>query len=510
MKLRTVALLIGLLGCTNQHQHGHEQTVTERPGLSFTHWTEYTELFVELPALVAGQESAFAAHLTSLVDFTALAEGDVAVVLTSDGVEERFSASKPSVPGIFRPVAKPKKAGPHRLAVLVSTATFSARHDLGTVDVYASDAAARKALPEEPETPGRVVFLKEQQWPIRMATSKVELRAMSASFRAFGNLVPPPDASSTLSAPSAGRVLAAGPFPHVGMRVKAGDVLLLLVPRLEAADQATLDLSTRNAEIELGYAEREQARLEAMRSEGVVTERRLAEIAHAVKEARAALEAAQRRAAQFRGAQGVTAGKPASAIQLRAPFAGVIAQHWAQPARFVEAGAPLLRIVSTDQLVLEAHVPEEEAHRVQTVRGAWAEVEGATHNLEVGPDALIGAAPEIDESSHSVSVYFRVSNATGDYTSGALADVHLLSSEPQTMLAVPEEALIDDNGLWVVFVEVEGEAFERRIVELLVRDRGYVGVRGNLSVGERVATHGAYAVKLAASSGAVPAHGHSH
>jgi cobalt-zinc-cadmium efflux system membrane fusion protein len=515
MKAPLVILLAALLACTPRqeqghgHDHGHAQE-PERPGLSFTHWTEHTELFVELPALVVGLDSAFAAHVTRLADFTALDHGEVSVVLSSSQGEERFSVQKPSVPGIFRPIAKPKHSGPHQLVVLVVTEGFSARHELGAVEVYPNEAAAHKALPEEPEVPGRITFLKEQQWPIRMATVPAAERAMSSSFRTFGTLVPPPEASSTLSAPSAGRVLTAGSFPRVGQRVRTGDVLLVLAPRLEAADQATLDLSTRNAETELAFAEREQARVEAMRTEGVVTERRIAEVGHAVKEARASLEAAQRRTAQFRGAQGAGGSRAAGAIQIRAPFDGVIAELLTQPARFVEAGAPLIRVINTDQLLLEAHVAEEDAHKIASVQGAWAEVEGGRGSLELARDALVGSAPEIDEHSHSIAVYFSVRNTEQRFTSGALADVHLLSGEPQTLLALPEEALIDDNGLWVAFVEVEGEAFERRILEIVVRDRGFVGVRGNLHAGERVATHGAYAVKLAASSGAVPAHGHSH
>ncbi len=518
MKMLRLACLATLLACTTQpkspldeHGHGHSHaTEDERPGLSFTHWSEHTELFVELPALVAGKESAFAAHVTDLGDFAALERGEVTVVLSSSAGEERFSVKRPSVPGIFRPVAKPTRVGPATLTVLVTSERFSVRHELGSLEVYTDEAAARKALPAEPEASGRITFLKEQQWPIRMATAAVGERALSPSFRTYGTLVPPTEARSTLSAPSAGRVLPAGSFPHVGQQVKAGDLLLLLVPRLEAADQASLDLSTRNAETELGFAERELARVEAMRSEGVVTERRLAEVTHTVKEARAGLDAARKRAAQFRGALGAQGARNAAAVQLRAPFGGTIAQLWVQPAAFVEAGAPLVRIVNDDQLWLEAHVPEEDAHRIRALEGAWAHVEGGEVRLDLGKDALVGAAPEIDESSHSVAVYFAFDNTDHRYTSGALADVHLLSGSPQTLVAVPEEALIDDNGLWVAFVEVEGEAFERRILEVIVRDRGYVGVRGNLRAGERVATRGAYAVKLAASSGSVPAHGHSH
>ena len=41
----------------------------QREALAFTHYAPESELFVEFKALAVGQESPFAAHLTSLSDF---------------------------------------------------------------------------------------------------------------------------------------------------------------------------------------------------------------------------------------------------------------------------------------------------------------------------------------------------------------------------------------------------------------------------------------------------------
>jgi cobalt-zinc-cadmium efflux system membrane fusion protein len=77
-------------------------------------------------------------------------------------------------------------------------------------------------------------------------------------------------------------------------------------------------------------------------------------------------------------------------------------------------------------------------------------------------------------------------------------------------LAVPESAMVDDAGRKVVYVQVEGESFERRVLTLGIRSGGWVEVKAGLANGERVVTRGAYDVKLAASGGAVPEHGHAH
>ena len=81
---------------------------------------------------------------------------------------------------------------------------------------------------------------------------------------------------------------------------------------------------------------------------------------------------------------------------------------------------------------------------------------------------------------------------------------------PTRVLAVPETAIVDDAGRKVVYVQVEGESFERRLVALGIRSGGWVQVTSGVAKGERVVSRGAYEIKLAASGGAVPEHGHAH
>jgi multidrug efflux pump subunit AcrA (membrane-fusion protein) len=57
---------------------------------------------------------------------------------------------------------------------------------------------------------------------------------------------------------------------------------------------------------------------------------------------------------------------------------------------------------------------------------------------------------------------------------------------------------------------LEGETFQRREVDLGIRDNGWIEVVSGVAEGERVATRGAYAIKLAALSPASFGHGHGH
>ncbi|MEN9577481.1 MAG: hypothetical protein RJA70_490 [Pseudomonadota bacterium] len=493
----------------DDHGHGADQN-DERPALSFTHWTLASELFIELPALVVGQESKSAAHVTRLSDFAALAEGQVSLVLRSDSGEERFDSPAPTVPGIFRPVAQPKSAGNRRLIVLVRAQGLTAEHDLGEVSVYESVAAARAANPEPPEVSGRIPFLKEQQWPMEFGTAMVAERPIRTSLNATGVLRARSDGDVIVSAPAAGRIATSGRvFPRLGDRVAVDDPIAVLAPRLEAADLASLELAVKSAELEQRFAQRERERLEALQAEGAVPERRVLDAVHLADSAQASLTTAQRRLSQFSRVQR-TAGRGEGVVQLRAPLAGTITAVNTAAGAFVEAGTPLFRVTDTTQLWLEARVAEVDVPMLGTPRGAAFFVEGTDTAIELGADSLVARGHVIDPISRTLELNFAVDNAGSRFAVGTFARAFISTGDERSALAVPVSAVVDDNGVFVVFVQVEGEAFERRPLRLGTRDRGYVEVVSGVRPGEHVVTRGAWSVKLAAASGAIPAHGHSH
>ena len=59
-------------------------------------------------------------------------------------------------------------------------------------------------------------------------------------------------------------------------------------------------------------------------------------------------------------------------------------------------------------------------------------------------------------------------------------------------------------------VQLAGESFARRPVKLAANRRVYVHVLEGVRTGERVATKGAYLIRLSAMSSSIPAHGHVH
>lgn len=474
-------------------------------GEKITHFTDRTELFVEFPRLVAGEKSAFAAHLTRLADFRALTAGRVRVVLSGGGqADESFAVEGPSQPGIFRPEALPRQAGQRQLAIVVETPEFSVRHELGPVTVFA-DRRTADASGGEQDDEGAIGFTKEQQWKVDFASAEVTKRPLRPSVAATGVLRARPDGEALLTAPAPGQVNSAGRFPQLGQAVRKGDLLAYLAPRLGGeTDFASLQAAAGKARVELEQAERERARMESLFREEAVPEKRLFAARAAAASARAEHDAASRRLGQYGGSGGVP---------IRAPVSGLLADVRVSPGAFAAEGALLFHIVDRRALWLELRVPESEAARLTSPGGAAFHVEGIEQGFDIvaGRNGrLVAVGGAVDAATRSVPVVFEFEKPDARLRVGMATRAQVFVAGPREALAIPAAAVLDENGIAVVFVMIGGESFARRPVRLGARDGDWVEVLEGVEPGQRVVSRGAWLVKLAASGSGQVGHGHAH
>ena len=509
------ALLVASCSGEHDHEKGHND---EDDGhghgagaVAITHFTETTELFVEFPPLTVGKESGFAAHLTRVADFRPVEEGTVTVTLSGGGAaDERFVIDSPQVAGIFRPIAVPKHAGKRRLTLQLDAGGKSDTHDLGEQTVFADESAAQAAHVDEEES-GAISFLKEQQWRMEFATAELGTRTIRPTLSANGTIRARSAGEVRVTAPVAGRLTSAGAdFPRIGAKVERGEVLVRLAPRLgDGTDPASLELAVTRARLDLEQARKEKERLEGLLKQGAVPERRVIATRHVEATAQAELAAAKRRLSQHGRAYRAGAQK-GGGIAVRAPITGTVVSVGVAPGVFVDEGQEILHVIDLSRLWLDVRVPEVNIGRVENAVGAWFEVEGFDQSFEVPADRVVASGGVVDPRSRTVSLVFDVDNPERRLRVGMFARVHVLTGAPASKLALPVSAVVEDRGLDIVFVQVGGESYEQRMVELGARDGGYAEVVRGLRAGERVVVKGAFAVKLAASGSSIPAHGHAH
>ncbi len=493
----------------DEHGHGHE------PGaIAVTHFSATTELFVEYPALVIGEESAFAAHLTQLADFRPVASGTFSVHLSSAGAaSESFSVDAPSIPGIFRPIAIPTIAGERQLRLELKADNLSVIHDLGTVQVYADKHSALAAQVEEEEAES-ISFLKEQQWKVDFALEQVEKRRLRASIPATGNIQARSDGEILVSAPSAGHLSNNNAFPRLGTQVIAGETLAIIIPKVAGdVDVTSLELAVQRAQAQFQLASRERKRLADLVAQQAAAKKRLNVAENAERLARADLKAAKQRLQQYQRSLNNADAKKQHGVSIRAPISGTLVDIRITAGSFVEQGQPLFHIVDTKRLWLEANIAEADLGRLQNPDSAWFQVEGFKNSFSIEAEnggQLIAAGSVVDASSRTAPLLFEFDNSDKHLRVGMFAQVHVWTGAARDAVALPVSALVNEAGQEVAYVMLGGESFERRVLRLGIREGDYVEVKSGIEAGERVVSRGAYLVRLAAASPAEAGHGHAH
>jgi cobalt-zinc-cadmium efflux system membrane fusion protein len=475
--------------------------------LSVTRWTTKTELFAEYPSLVAGQTSRFAIHLTTLDPFKAVVDGTIEVQLRDgDGQVESFSAKAPSRPGIFGVDVLLARSGKRELIIEWRSAAMSDTHSLGSVDVFADAAAAAAAAPAE--AGGEAIsFLKEQQWTLDFATAVVQERPLRASLRVSGELVPAPGGEADVLAPFDGRLVSVVPTA-TGATVTRGQELARIQPPPGApADLPQLERGRAQATAALEFATRDRERAERLVAAGASPQKRLDEARAAESQSIAALRAAESQLEQFNASRTAGAGGNAGSFAIRAPISGVIVRRDAAPGMNVASGSPLFHVVDPAVVYVVGHVPESQLSRARLTTTAQIEVPNVSGMLQAGNLLSIGRV--LDPRSRTVPITFAADNRTLGLAVGQSVFLHLLMKETASAPVIPASAIVDDAGRPIVFVQVEGESFERRPVTVGTREGELVQVSG-VKPGEHVVTKGAHLVRLASLSTSVPAHGHVH
>ena len=499
----------GLWACRYRSQPTH----TESPTLNVTHWTGRTELYMEYPPLVAGQTTLFAVHLTTLGDFKPVTAGQARVEFTphSGGQPTSLVGPNPSRPGAFRVEGPPPAAGRYRWALVLDAPNLSDRHDLGDVTIFANEQAATADAGQRPvEDAAAIAYLKEQQWTNEFATVPVSEADLQSSIRVPAVLDPLPGGEAVIAAPAAGRFVA-DRLASIGDRVRAGGPLGRLEPRLTATtDRATLAADVAEAQTVLEAARVEQTRAARLLADRAVPARRMEDARRAVTVAEARLRAAEARLAQrdetLRSGGGAAAG---NAFAIHAPIAGRIIEVMATLGASYDEGAPLFKIARTDALELKAFVPAAETAAARSLTGLMLEVPGRADPLTLRFHHVHDPGV-LDPTTKALPLQMEVDNRGGELLIGQTGTAILFTGGRQRVPAVPKSAVLMEAGRPYVFVQIAGERFARRFVDIASRDGGLVGIKRGVKPGERVVTRGAYEVQLAAAAKGLPAEGHVH
>ncbi|MFA5804401.1 MAG: efflux RND transporter periplasmic adaptor subunit [Melioribacteraceae bacterium] len=492
-KVLLILLAVAIFGCSNNNVENKEHSTSSN---SVTQFNSSTELFMEYPQLIVGTEAKFLIHLTDLKDFKAITQGTLAVeFVNQSGNKIMANEDKPARAGIYTPVIKFDASGNYTMTITLSGSQVSDKIVVKDVLVYSS---VSEAPHNDEEKSSFISFLKEQQWKIDFATEPVIKRELQSSVPATGEIIAKPEFYSKVVSPVAGVLLTKNNsnFPKLGTFVNKGTVLLNISP--------SADASSNIQKIKSDYllAKSEYERVQNLFDRKAAAQKRLDEAKFDFESKQASYNSL---IDQIKFTE--------NGYAIVSPIDGYVENISVNLGSQISSGQELVTIINPARLILKTNVPASNFEDANNAKDASLKIEGYKKELRISAlnGRKISVSSSLNTENRTVPVYFEFSNPQNKIKVGMYAEVFIKIGDKQESISVPESAIIDEDGMHTVYVEVEGEAFEKRILKTGISEGSYIQVLEGLKEGERVVTKGAYQVRLAAlSPESAIGQGHAH
>ncbi len=288
-------------------------------------------------------------------------------------------------------------------------------------------------------------------------------------------------------AQTAGAVLS---LVSEGEAVSEGKTLARIAANEIAARASRMDAEVGRAQTEREFLCETYETDKKLAAEGAITTRQADASKRACDVANAAVTAARAGSREV----GATRGKTSE----QAPFDGLVLQWLVEPGQNVMPGTPLMLLGSPD-LEVRVQVAEQDLDRGVS-QGIPAMVRSGKETLQL---AVSTVAPMAVSPGRTSEVKIPLpTDRSASWAHGTSARVDFLSSVTPAAIAIPDKALWTANGEDVVFI-IDGGRARSVAVTPGIRDRGLVGVVGEIPVGAWVAVSNLDLLKEGASVFAV-------
>ena len=373
--------------------------------------------------------------------------------------------------------------------------------------------------PAAAPTAGKVAFLMEQQWLIRMKLALVEEQTVARQITATGRVIPAAN-SQAVVAPPVGGIVSTRNLPRMGQHVAQGQTIAVIQQVATSAEQAQVraaaaSLSLENARLEadrrtasgeveaarirLDLATKEAARAQRLYERKAFSERQMQAAEADLKAAKATYDAAVKRLEALGNSPSAersraSVGSANASYTVRAPLSGYVTKVNKSIGEQVAPGEAIVEISNLNTVWVEAPIFEKDLSRLGGNISATFTTPAYPNQEFNGTVVDVGAV--IDEQTRATKVIFQLPNDGRALRLGMQANVRLDAGEQIPAMLIPREAVLEYEGKKIVYVLLSGEEFERREVTIGDELGGKVAVLSGLNKGERVVTQGAYQLKL--------------
>lgn len=470
--------------------HAHEEDTHDHGTKTHTFLSDNYEVFVEYPQLIKDEAVSFKTYVTRLSDYKPMPGDSVRITLTgkTKGARKTEQATKQ---GIYTPILKPREGGSHTMLIEFFNNQKVESFEVKGITVYENHELAHPSI-QDSETGNAIHYLKEQAWKTEFRVQKLKKRPFQEVIETSGQLLSANEDEVTIVAPFAGIVKMPSSLIE-GKKVAKNEQLLRLTGKGLASDNISVHYNQLKTNYEKAKADYE--RLAKLVDEKIISEKAFLEAKTEYEQAKTAYE----------NVAGTGDG------HIKSTLDGFIKRVLVSEGEFVEAGTPLAVISQNQKLILRANVSQNHWHCLPEINEAnfFTSYDNIVHNTKEHGGKLISYGRSASTSAWSTPIFFEINNID-NLIPGSYIEVFLLSKEIPGVIAIPISALTEEQGNFFVYVQLSGENYEKREIKTGISNGKEIEVTSGLTEGEIIVTKGAYQVKLASMSSALPAHGHSH
>ena len=474
--------------------HHEEEEVKFR----YTSYSDKFELFAEADPFLEGDTANVLSHFTLIPEFKPLREAKVTLRLRAGGVVAEETLDKPDRPGIYSFNIVPPKAGEGTLEYIVTLPGSDYLIAVEGIRVFTGKEEAHAAAEaHEISSVNTAVFLKEQSWKTDFSTSYPDRGQTGLLIKTTGIVQPAPSAETIVSAGLGGVVSFSGKPLAEGMKTAKGDLLF----SISGSSLAENNSEVRYAEAKNNFekAKSDLERIRNLAAEKIVAERELVLTQNLYDNTKAVYEALEKNFSK-------------KGQLVKSPASGFIRDIYVKNGQYVESGQPLISVSDDEELIVKAEVQQKYMPLLNNIATATLRLtsNGMVFSLNELDGKIMSTGKAAGTDSYLLPVSLIIKN-NGYFSPGSLVELNLKTEDKPDGISIPLTALLEEQGVYSVYVQLTPELFEKREVKTGDSDGVNISILSGLSLSDRIVTHGAVMIKLAQSTGALDAHaGHVH
>jgi membrane fusion protein, heavy metal efflux system len=498
IKTLMVALFAFVMAACNYSHETEKHDEHQDPKFQYTVYSDDFELFAEADAFVVGETANVLSHFSVLPDFKAVETGTITIVLTVNGKESSQTLEKPTRKGIYSFDIKPEMQGKGTLKFQITNGKGKFEVTVPEVTVFASHDEAHKASEKVVISKTNTTsFTKEQAWKIEFATEYPLKEPFGQVIKTTAQVQSAQGDEKIVAAKTNGIILFMDENVLEGKSVSAGQKMF----SISGSELADNNSSVRFSEAQNNYVKTkaDYERMQELAKDKIVSGKDLLQAKNDFENAKLIYE-------------NLSKNFTIKGQTVTSPMAGFVKQIFIQNGQYVETGQPVVTVSQNRNLLLHADVQQKYASILGSMVSANIRniQDNKTYSFEELNGKLLSYGKNANNDNFLLPVSIQINNV-GNFIPGSFVELYLKTMTNANALTVPNSALLEDQGNYFLFVQINPELFEKREIKIGSTDGFKTEILKGIAQNERIVSKGAILIKLAQATGTLDAHsGHVH